>query len=98
MSSENQKYLVLLVGPTAIGKTAFAIPLATAFHSEIVSADSRQFFQELNIGVAKPSTQEMSLVQHHFVGHLPIEKNTVLPILKKIASRFVKIIFNSMMY
>ena len=74
MSSENQKYLVLLVGPTAIGKTAYAIPLATAFHSEIVSADSRQFFQELNIGVAKPSTQEMSLVQHHFVGHLPIEK------------------------
>lgn len=88
MSNLNQKYLLLLVGPTAIGKTAFALPLANALHAEILSADSRQFFQELNIGVAKPSSTEMSLVQHHFVGHLSIERNYSIADFEKDAIAF----------
>ncbi|RZK54899.1 MAG: tRNA (adenosine(37)-N6)-dimethylallyltransferase MiaA, partial [Pedobacter sp.] len=49
-----QKTLIVVVGPTAIGKTALAIQLAQFYQTEIISADSRQFFKEMNIGTAKP--------------------------------------------
>ncbi|MFA6277490.1 MAG: tRNA (adenosine(37)-N6)-dimethylallyltransferase MiaA [Pedobacter sp.] len=62
-----QKTLVVVVGPTAIGKTALAIELAQFYHSEIISADSRQFFKEMNIGTAKPSEEELAAVPHHFI-------------------------------
>ncbi len=88
MSSKNQKYLVMLVGPTAIGKTAFAIPLANALYAEILSADSRQFFKELNIGVAKPSSEELAILTHHFVGHLSIERNYSIADFEKDAIAF----------
>jgi len=61
------KTLVCLVGPTAIGKTAVGIQLAQHFHTEILSADSRQFYQELNIGTAKPTNEELTAVRHHFI-------------------------------
>jgi len=61
------KLLVIIAGPTASGKTRLAIDLALHFNTEIVSADSRQFFRELSIGTAKPSTDELSLVKHHFI-------------------------------
>jgi tRNA dimethylallyltransferase len=64
--------LIVIAGPTAIGKTAKAIQLAQSLDSEIISADSRQFYKELKIGVAAPSTDEMEAVKHHFVGHLSI--------------------------
>lgn len=63
----SNKTLVVLVGPTAVGKTAVAIHLAQIFDTEIISADSRQFFKELNIGTAKPSPNELRLVPHHFI-------------------------------
>lgn len=56
-----------MVGPTAVGKTATAIALAKIFQTEIISADSRQIFKELNIGTAKPSTAELAEVPHHFI-------------------------------
>lgn len=59
--------LICVVGPTAIGKTSLAIKLAQAFSTEIISADSRQFFKEMNIGTAVPSAEEMSAVPHHFI-------------------------------
>ena len=62
-----KKNLIVVVGPTAIGKTALAIDLAQYFSTEIVSADSRQFFQEMDIGTAKPSADELAAVPHHFV-------------------------------
>ncbi len=63
----NDKTVVIICGPTAVGKTALAIQLATYFNTEIISADSRQCFQELNIGVAKPSIIELRQVQHYFI-------------------------------
>ncbi len=65
--SLNPKILVVIVGPTAIGKTSLAIELANAYHTEIISADSRQFFKEMNIGTAKPSDEELAAAKHHFI-------------------------------
>ena len=64
--------LIVIAGPTAIGKTATAIQIARSLGSEIISADSRQFYKELKIGVAAPSIGELQAVKHHFVGHLSI--------------------------
>jgi tRNA dimethylallyltransferase len=63
----HQKKLIVLVGPTAVGKTSVAIILARYFGTEIISADSRQLFKELNIGTAKPSPAELQAVRHHFI-------------------------------
>jgi len=59
--------LVSVVGPTAVGKTALAIEIAKYFNTEIVSADSRQFYREMNIGTAKPDKEELAQVKHHFI-------------------------------
>jgi tRNA dimethylallyltransferase len=64
---KQQKYLIVLTGPTAVGKTELSLHLAKEFNSVIVSADSRQIFKEMNIGTAKPSAEEMTSVQHYFV-------------------------------
>lgn len=66
--------LVVVAGPTAVGKTAFCIRLAQHFDSEIISADSRQFYKEMHIGTAKPEPEELAQVPHHFVGHLSIHE------------------------
>ena len=71
----NNNYLIVIVGPTAIGKTSLSIELATHFGCEIVSADSRQFYKEMRIGTAVPSSEELSRVKHHFIQHKSI-KNT----------------------
>lgn len=63
----NKKTLISIVGPTAIGKTALAIQVAQHFNTEIISADSRQFFREMEIGTAKPSPDELAAAQHHFI-------------------------------
>lgn len=61
------KTVVIVAGPTAVGKTSVAIQLARHFHTEIISADSRQCFKELVIGVARPSEAELREVPHHFI-------------------------------
>ena len=61
------KKLIIITGPTASGKTAMAVRLAQQLGTEIVSCDSRQFYKELNIGVARPSEEELSLAKHHFI-------------------------------
>ena len=63
--SNNTVYII--VGPTAVGKTSFAISLAQHLQTEIISADARQCYAELNIGVARPSLEELSQVPHHFI-------------------------------
>ncbi len=63
----DQKTIIIVCGPTAVGKTNLAIQLAQHFHTEIISADSRQCFRELNIGVAKPSAEELATIHHHFI-------------------------------
>jgi tRNA dimethylallyltransferase len=66
------KILISIVGPTAIGKTALSIKLAQHFNAEIISADSRQFYKEMNIGTAVPSHDELNAVKHHFIQHKSI--------------------------
>ena len=61
------KTLIVIAGPTAIGKTALAIKVAKYFQAEILSADSRQFYREMSIGTAKPSVDELTEVKHHFI-------------------------------
>ena len=62
----------MIAGPTAAGKTLFAIELAKIFKTIIFSCDSRQFYRELSIGTAKPTATELASVPHHFIGHLSI--------------------------
>ncbi len=64
---ENKKYLISIVGPTAVGKTALAIELAKHYKTVILSADSRQFYKEISIGTAKPSQEELNAVKHYFI-------------------------------
>jgi tRNA dimethylallyltransferase len=72
MSANSQGVLLCVVGPTAIGKTALAVQLAQHFNTEIISADSRQFFKEMCIGTAVPSPEELAAAPHHFIQHLSI--------------------------
>lgn len=65
--------LIVIGGPTASGKTALAIKIATKLKCDIINADSRQVYQELNIGVAKPSPQELAAVPHHLIGTVSIQ-------------------------
>jgi len=62
-----QKYLISIVGPTAIGKTALSIKLAQYYNTEIISCDSRQFFKEMTIGTAVPEPEELNAATHHFI-------------------------------
>lgn len=64
-----RKYLVVIAGPTGVGKTDVAIAVAKHFSTEIVSADSRQFYRQMRIGTARPADSQLSQVTHHFVGH-----------------------------
>ena len=75
MAINGNRYLVVVAGPTAVGKTSVAIALAKQFSTVIINADSRQIYKELNIGVAKPSVQELQEVKHHFVNHISINES-----------------------
>lgn len=70
-----QNQLIVIAGPTAVGKTDFAIEIAKYFNTEIISADSRQCFRELNIGVARPTIDELCQVPHHFIASHSISEN-----------------------
>ncbi|WP_144891813.1 tRNA (adenosine(37)-N6)-dimethylallyltransferase MiaA [Flavobacterium tiangeerense] len=69
------KYLITIVGPTAIGKTSLSIVLASHFNCEIISCDSRQFFKEMTIGTAVPSLAELAAAKHHFIQNKSIFEN-----------------------
>lgn len=71
----NLKKLIVVVGPTAIGKTDEAIRLALLNHCPIISCDSRQLYTELNIGVAKPDAEQLQKVQHYFIGNISIHEH-----------------------
>ena len=69
------KYLITIIGPTAIGKTSLSIALAQQFQCEIISCDSRQFFKEMHIGTAVPSDEELAAAPHHFIQNKSIFEN-----------------------
>ena len=68
------KLVISVNGPTAVGKTSWSIGLAEYFQTEIISFDSRQFYREIPIGTAAPSTEELSRVKHHFIGHKSVSE------------------------
>ena len=80
-----KKTCIIIVGPTAVGKTAVAIQLAQHFKTEIISADSRQCFKEINLGVAKPSVEELQLVKHHFINSHSINETLNAAIFEQYA-------------
>ncbi len=88
----SRKTLIVIAGPTAVGKTDAAIKLSKYWNSEIISADSRQFFSEMSIGTAKPDQQQLNEVKHHFIGQLSIHdyynvskfENEVMQLLEKL--------------
>ena len=72
MTIDSKPLLVVITGPTAVGKTNLAIDIAKTFSTEILSADSRQFYKEMKIGTAVPADDQLKIVPHHFIGHISI--------------------------
>lgn len=68
----NKKKLIVILGPTAVGKTDISIEVANELKCEIISCDSRQFYKEISIGTAKPSDEQLSLIKHHFINNISI--------------------------
>jgi tRNA dimethylallyltransferase len=89
------KKCIIVVGPTAAGKTAEAIRIAKKNDTEIISADSRQCYWEMNIGVARPSTEELATIKHHFIAsHSVTEKVTAATFEKDALAALEKIFFH----
>lgn len=87
------KTVILIAGPTAVGKTSVAIQLASALQTEIISADSRQCFNEINIGVAKPSLAELNQIKHHFINSHSIHESVTAASFETYALQAVSTIF-----
>ncbi len=87
------KQLIVIVGPTASGKTSQAIELAKKLNTEIISADSRQFFSELTIGTAKPTDAQLSEVQHHFINSISISQDYNAGMFEKDALELIEGLF-----
>lgn len=91
----SEKYCVIVTGPTASGKSSIAIQLAQHFRTEIISADSRQCFKELNIGVAKPSAKQLQDVKHYFINSHSIHEEVNAAVFEEYALEKVNRIFVS---
>lgn len=85
--------VIIIVGPTAVGKTAAAVRLAQRLGTKIISADSRQCFRELNIGVAKPSAQELAAVHHYFINSHSIQDEVNAAMYESLALQWTGEIF-----
>jgi tRNA dimethylallyltransferase len=88
-----QKYLVVIAGPTGVGKTALAVQLAKHFHTKILSADSRQFYKEISIGTAKPTQEERATAEHFFIDSLSIHDNYSIGDFEKDAMKILDELF-----
>lgn len=93
MRSRQQKTVIIICGPTAVGKTAIAIQAARHFHTAVISADSRQCFRELNTGVARPSEKELKEVPHYFIASHSIEEDVTAAVFEQYALGKVKELF-----
>jgi tRNA dimethylallyltransferase len=87
------KSVIIIAGPTASGKTALAIEVAKKLNTEIISADSRQCYKELNIGVARPSPEELKAVKHHFIGTHSIHEKVTAATFEQYALQKVDELF-----
>ena len=91
----NKPTLIAIIGPTAIGKTALSIKLAKHFQTEIISADSRQFYKEMSIGTAVPSTEELAQAKHYFIQHISVTDSYTVGDFEKEALNKLDELFNS---
>ena len=89
------KTVYIIVGPTAVGKTAFAISLAQALNTEIISADARQCYQEMSIGVARPTINELNSVTHHFIASHSINDTVNASVFEEYALEKVTELFKT---
>lgn len=89
----NKKTCIIISGPTAVGKTAYAIDLALKSNTHIISADSRQCFKELHIGVAKPPKEQLQKVKHYFINTHSIHEEVNAKVFEEYALRSVNEIF-----
>jgi tRNA dimethylallyltransferase len=90
-----KKRVIIIAGPTAVGKTSVAIELAKHFLTDIISADSRQCFRELNIGVARPSRDELEQVKHHFIASHSIHDKVTAATFEEYALKTVEEVFKT---
>ncbi|MHC5309231.1 tRNA (adenosine(37)-N6)-dimethylallyltransferase MiaA [Myroides sp. LJL116] len=93
MYTKNNNYLIVVIGPTAIGKTALAIDIAKHFKCEIVSCDSRQFYKEMRIGTAVPSPEELSQAPHHFIQNKSIDQSYSVGDFEREALETLEVLF-----
>jgi len=75
MSANKDKYLIIIAGPTAVGKTKASIRLAQKYNADIFSCDSRQIYKEMNIGTAKPNANELAAAKHHFINYKSVTEH-----------------------
>ena len=94
----NKKKLIVIVGPTASGKTELAIKVSKIFNCDIISADSRQFYKEMSIGTAKPSKENLKEANHHFIDNISIKESYTAGIFSKEVNTFLDQYFLSNNY
>lgn len=95
LNSMKHKTCIIITGPTAVGKTSYAIDLARKYNTQIISADSRQCFRELNIGVAKPSASQLKTIHHYFINSHSIHDEVNVKIFEQYAIDKVYKIFET---
>lgn len=95
MNHSSLKKLIVIAGPTAVGKTAAAIKLAQQLKTEIISADSRQFYREMSIGTAKPNAEELAQAKHHFIDSHSITENFTVGDFEKQALELLDELFKT---
>ncbi len=87
------KKLIVITGPTASGKTSLSLQLARFYNSEIISADSRQFYRKMNIGTAKPTVTELKTIKHHFIDSLNITDNYNIGKYEEDSLKLIEVLF-----
>lgn len=92
------KFLIVVVGPTAVGKTVVSIELAKSLETEVISADSRQFYQEMEIGTAKPTAEELAMVKHYFINSHSIKEDVSAGSYEKLATAKLEKLFQDHKY
>jgi tRNA dimethylallyltransferase len=90
-----QRFLILVVGPTGVGKTDLCLKLGKKFNTQIISCDSRQFYKEMNLGTAKPSPEELAEVPHHLINSLSIEEEYDVRKFEQDALSILDLLFQS---
>ncbi|MEO9146251.1 MAG: tRNA (adenosine(37)-N6)-dimethylallyltransferase MiaA [Ginsengibacter sp.] len=91
----NKKTCIIVCGPTAVGKTSYGVALALQYNTSIISADSRQCFKELNVGVAKPTAEQLQKVKHYFINTHSIQEEVNVKVFEEYALKAVNEIFET---